>query len=226
MNKKILSFALAIAMLSSMATSAFANSGYDRHRVSKVEDTAIKEITTNAVNEAIENAVKGNNAAKVELNNAEQVTPDALKKVAEVAKQKGVQAIIQADKTLGYIVIGRLYINPEKAADLKDPIKLDLETDNVTTRSTFERFFDNQLAIVKFAQPKTFGMAVRVAVKLDLSKIDTTKTLHFYSYDSVTNTYAEVTETNYVIDQNGYIHFTTERAGDILISDSPLVAKN
>ncbi|MEG1993771.1 MAG: hypothetical protein RR048_02565 [Oscillospiraceae bacterium] len=226
MNKKLLSFALAIAMLSSMATSAFANSGYDRDKVSKVEDTAIKEITISGIDKAFEGAEKGNGTAKVELNNAEQVTPDALKKVAEVAKQKGVQAIIQADKTLGYMVIGRLYINPVKAADLKEPIKLDLDTDNVATRSTFERYFENQLAIVKFAQPKTFGMPIRIAVKLDLSKIDTTKALRFYSYDSVANTYAEVSETNYVIDKNGYIHFTTERAGDILISDSPLVAKN
>ena len=44
------------------------------------------------------------------------------------------------------------------------------------------------------------------------------KNLYFYSYDAATNTYRRIEKSSYWIDANGYMHFATEYAGDIIIS--------
>jgi hypothetical protein len=52
-----------------------------------------------------------------------------------------------------------------------------------------------------------------------------TNNLYFYSYDKATNIYKRILPGEYRIDANGYVHFTTTQAGDIIISDGPLAKK-
>ena len=45
--------------------------------------------------------------------------------------------------------------------------------------------------------------------------------LFFYSYDKKTNTYRRIEKPAYWIEKNGYMHFETELAGDIIITERP-----
>ena len=87
-------------------------------------------------------------------------------------------------------------------------------------KSSFAKWFSNKTQVVSFAQQGDWGMSVEAAVKLD-KELDA-KTLVFYSYDSAANTYKLMNDSNYWVDANGYVHFTTTVAGDIIITDKPL----
>jgi hypothetical protein len=54
--------------------------------------------------------------------------------------------------------------------------------------------------------------------------MDTTS-LHLYGYDRQTNQYRRLANTAYRFDANGYLHIATEYAGDIIVSDGPLVKR-
>ena len=77
--------------------------------------------------------------------------------------------------------------------------------------------------MISLSQQGDFGTAVEISAKID-SKLNT-KTLQFFAYDKATNRYTQITAPNYWVDQNGYVHFTTTLAGDVVISDKPLAKK-
>lgn len=87
----------------------------------------------------------------------------------------------------------------------------------------FEKWFTNKLAVVSFDQHGDFGIIVQIAAKVDLSGMDTNN-LHFYGYDRKANKYSRI-NTEYKIDGNGYLHFATILAGDIIVSDGFLAKK-
>lgn len=92
------------------------------------------------------------------------------------------------------------------------------------TKGHFERWFKNKLRVIHTDQQIDWGQPVRIAARVDLSGMDT-KNLYFYSYDKATNSYRRIEKPAYWIDKNGYLHFTTEYAGDIIISEGPLKRK-
>jgi len=49
--------------------------------------------------------------------------------------------------------------------------------------------------------------------------------LYFYSYDKKANSYKRIEKPAYWIDKNGYLRFTTEYAGEIIISEGALERK-
>jgi len=59
---------------------------------------------------------------------------------------------------------------------------------------------------------------------VDLSGMDT-KDLCFYSHDRKTNAYKRIAAPKYWIDKNGYLRFSTVLAGDIVVSEGPLIRK-
>ena len=73
-------------------------------------------------------------------------------------------------------------------------------------------------------QAEPWGQPVEIAAKVDLTGMDT-KNLYFYSYDKKTNTYRRIEKPAYWIDKNGYLRFTTELAGDIIITEGALERK-
>ncbi|MDL2233686.1 carbohydrate-binding domain-containing protein [Ruminococcaceae bacterium OttesenSCG-928-L11] len=91
-------------------------------------------------------------------------------------------------------------------------------------KAFFEKWFKNKVQVIRLDQSDSFGQPVEIVAKVDLTGMST-KQLVFYVYDRATNTYKRIENAAYWIDQNGYLHFTTEVAGDIIISDGPLERK-
>lgn len=148
------------------------------------------------------------------------IFPDALKLAAE---QGGKDFRINFDslKDDSGSVDVRLTVNP--SACTKGFATLATTDSEVVdyTINIFNKFYSNKFACVAFLQDKSFGTTVNVAAKVDLSGLDTSK-LHFYSYSVHENQISTIENTNYFIDENGYLHFDTTYAGNILITDKPL----
>jgi hypothetical protein len=93
------------------------------------------------------------------------------------------------------------------------------------TKSLFEKYFANKVRTIHLNQTGAWGQPVELAAKVDLAGMDITK-LMIYSYDKATNTYRRIETPAYWLDKNGYLHFTTSLAGDIVISEGPLALKD
>ena len=68
-------------------------------------------------------------------------------------------------------------------------------------------------------------MNIDAAVKVDLTGMNT-KNLLFYSYNSKTNRYTPITNADAYMDENGFLHFTTNMGGDLVITDKPLTPRS
>ena len=160
--------------------------------------------------------------ATVSLKNMETLTRQAAQAIVKEAG--GFPVRVQADSTLnnGKIVV-RLSFDP---AQITDTIQLAAFTDSAKTKSVrtlFNKYFKNNIQVVRLEQKEDFGMPVNLAVKLD-AKLQG-KTLYFYRYNQAGNTYTRIAAPQYRIDANGYVHFTTKFAGYIIISDGSLTEK-
>jgi hypothetical protein len=91
-------------------------------------------------------------------------------------------------------------------------------------RGTFGKWFKNQIRTIHFDQAGRWEKPIQVAARVDLAGMDT-KRLAFYAYDPKTNTYKRIETPEYWIDANGYLHFTTEYAGEIIIAEGELEKK-
>jgi hypothetical protein len=94
-------------------------------------------------------------------------------------------------------------------------------SDTINALSKFkERWPGKKLSVIVFDQSGSFGMTVQVSAKADLAGLST-ESLYLYAYDNSIPGYRRIGE-NYRIDANGYLHFTTNLGGDIVISNGPL----
>jgi|GEM_PF-4032331 len=91
-------------------------------------------------------------------------------------------------------------------------------------RGYFEKWFKNKVRVIHMDQQEAWGQPVQIAARLDLTGMET-NSLCFYSYDKKTNAYKRIEKPAYRTDKNGYLHFTTELAGDIIICEGPLERK-
>ena len=153
------------------------------------------------------------------VRNGHDISPEAFKAVYGVSKTLP----IYADTTKNGVIQVRLYLNPALGKDLKEKILLGGTIGSSETRERFEKYFDNNMVLVSLGQNGTFGMPVEVAARVNLDGLDT-NSLHFYSYNRETNKYYPI-KTAYRIDANGFLHFTTILAGDIIITDKPITEK-
>jgi len=153
-----------------------------------------------------------------------EIPLDILQALAGWAKRDGMAVRLTVDVRKDFAVTARYVFDPSTAGRT---ISLLASADNpsaINTAARFRRWFTNKLAIVSTGQSDGYGIPVDIAVKVDLAGLDT-ENLYFYSYDSKTNTYRRVEKPAYWIDKNGYLHFTTELAGDIIISEGVLERK-
>lgn len=171
---------------------------------------------------------------RVAFANVKELSTDVLSSVAKAAVNAGkgmdVSVVVNADtvdpKTGA--VAARMSVDVAKALQSGQDINTTIEVGsasktNVAVKEHLEKYFENTVETVTFGQKGSFGMDVPVAVKADLSGLNT-DSLHFYSYDVATNQYSEV-QAEYSIDNNGYLHFTTPVGNSIAITDAPLKAK-
>jgi len=91
-------------------------------------------------------------------------------------------------------------------------------------KGIFEKWFKSNIRVIHLEQQADWGQPVEVAAKLGLIGMDTAN-LFFYSYDKAANTYRCIENPAYWIDTNRYLHFTTEYAGDIIVSEWALERK-
>jgi|GEM_PF-3608556 len=149
---------------------------------------------------------------------------DILQALAGWAKRDGMAIRLTVDVTKDSSVTARYVLDPSTAERTISLLASSESPGAVNTATRFKRWFKNNLAVVSTGQTDGFGMLVDIAVKVDLTGF-ITENLYFYSYDSKTNQYRRIEKPAYWIDKNGYLHFTTELAGDIIISEGPLGRK-
>lgn len=89
------------------------------------------------------------------------------------------------------------------------------------TRALFEKYYDNKVAVISLEQQGDYGKTVHVTAKADLSGMNR-KSLRFYSYDPATGKFILTNPQPLFYIDNGYLHFDTYFAGDIIVTDRPL----
>jgi hypothetical protein len=114
----------------------------------------------------------------------------------------------------------RITFNPANAT--KDILLLGSTTSlaAVRIRNLFEHHFGGTMMAVSLAHQGSFGMDVRVAVRL-APNLDSSSLL-FYRYDRTANTYRQFMPSFVWLDNNGFIHFNTGIGGDIVLTNAKL----
>ncbi len=126
------------------------------------------------------------------------------------------------DTVVNNAVQVRLYITAPELID-RDTLVTGWVSSTVVTqrRLLFEKWFANKVRVVHMDNAEPWGQEVQIAARIDLAGWDT-KLLYFYSYSVKTNAYTRIPAPRYWIDANGYLHFYTQLAGDIIISEGDL----
>lgn len=120
-----------------------------------------------------------------------------------------------------------LILDPQKAKNRKEDLKLGVYTDSakaVSVQGKFKKFFNNSVAVVQCAQAGSFGMEVQLAAKVELSGMNQDN-LRFYTYDTAANRYDPLEVASYTVDKNDYLRFSTSTGGVIIVSNGALVKK-
>ena len=154
--------------------------------------------------------------------NVTSVSPAITEQIAAGAPA-GTQ--IFADSVVGNAIVGRMYINPVAASKLQNPIdtRIDVSARAIANvKAMFGKFFSNSMAFAQLGQQGSFGMNVKVALKVDLTGLNT-NSLVAYVYDAKTNAYTQLAKP--WVDSNGFVHITTSVGGAVVITDSPLKLK-
>ena len=172
---------------------------------------------------AVEKAkLSGAAQAIVRLRNMETLTPEAAQAIVKAAN--GFPVEVQADSTLNNGTVNvRLRFDP---AQITNVVQLGAFIDAAKTKSVrtlFNKYFKNDIQVVRFEQKSDLGIPVNIAVKLDTKLRG--KALYFYRYNQADNAYAQIAAPQYWINENGYVHFTAKFASCIVISDGPLMMK-
>jgi hypothetical protein len=197
----------------------------------------------------------GNKITNVSANSAETkaAVQAAVQQAAQIASQTGTAAVVDVKlKNVGEIsaetakaiiaqaggqaaVLTAQSLSPDgKSVDVQIQVDLSKITGTINlaasstsqearkTNNVFAKFFANETQTLHCEQKGSFGQPVSMAAKI--AKDMPTDNLTFYSYNAETNTFVQI-QTQYWVDANGYVHFTTELANDIIISDGPLAKK-
>ena len=177
---------------------------------------------TAATQKAVQNAkTSGNTVATINMKNISTTSLATMQAMVKAANGMPIKLAADSTNAFGNVDVC-ITLDPTKAT--KD-INLSASTTSdraKSIKSTFEKWFNNNISVISFAQQGDFGMEVEIAAKIDSTL--GVNPLYFYAYDSASNTYKQFTP-QYWTDENGYLHFNTTQAGDIVITDKPLEKK-
>ncbi len=174
---------------------------------------------TAAATAAVEAArSSGSGTATANLRNAGEISLPALQAMANTAGDTPLA--LQADTLVGNAVDVRITLDPALATSSLNLSGSTQSAGAAAVSSLFERFHSNNVMTVALGQQGNFSQPVEVAAKLEAG-LDT-QTLVFYVYDPANNSYTRILSPAYWVDVNGYVHFTTQLAGYIVISDGEL----
>jgi hypothetical protein len=194
----------------------------------------VETVTANSTQtqQAIQQAVQ--QAAQVQAQTGSTAIVDVkLQNAGEISAETAQSILAQVGGTSAVLTAQSLSPNG-KSVDVQIKVDLSKVSGNVNlsasstsqearkTDKVFEKHFANTTQTLHCEQKGTFGQSVSMAAKV--SEGMPTDNLTFYSYNADTNTFIPI-QTQYWVDTNGYVHFNTELANDIIISDGPLTKK-
>jgi hypothetical protein len=187
--------------------------------------------TNSQVSEAVQQAlanVSDDGAAVAVLENVSRANANVLKSAFRNAEKAGVEGLtIELDTvTADGKTLSKITINAEIAAKLKGSVDFTVKlsgSEVSRASSVVERNFTNDFAVVALGQKGAFGADIPMAVAVDLGDLDTDNLL-FYAFRQNSSVYTEV-DTDYEIDEDGFLHFVTPVGGNIVITDSPLASR-
>lgn len=222
--KAVSSVLAAVLLVSAMATGVFAAGT----AVGKV-DSGARDITETVAVKTFEKAlVKAQDAGKdhvtIKFSNREYISFTAMNAVKRRAKAAGVTVTIQVDTVVDSEVQSRLYIDPYKPSKGVSLSSAYGTTAVNSKKEQLQKKYGNALEVVHMSQSGNYGMEVELALKINLEGMDTDN-LAFYSYDSDKKKLTRIENLDYTITSDGFVRFKTKQAGDIVISDGPLVTK-
>lgn len=123
------------------------------------------------------------------------------------------------------VLEGRLYFKMDQIVPDVYPSVYTRSEYTSETKNLFSSQFSNKnIQVIHLDQNGSFGTAaIEVAAAVDLTNMNT-KNLVFYRLDRQTGEYTLIEKPNYYIDTAGYLHFFIQQGGDIIVTDTPLVA--
>lgn len=185
-------------------------------------------LTSSGLNEELKKAIaeKQTGTVLVNVKDAASISPAVLKSFADTAEQARRIAFITADSLAANSksVQGRIILDPSKLTNLKNDIKLGITVDNnsiASVKKAMEEKYANKMAYIHMEHRGTLVADAEIIAKVDLTGLNTEKLL-IYVFNAANDTCTLITEPKYSVDKNGYLHFFTKTAGDIIITDKQL----
>ncbi len=183
-------------------------------------------ITLAQAQEAVTKAVaaakaKGSSTAVVNMRGVGLVTKAILEAMAKMA---GMPVIFQADSMTadGKGIDVRMAINPATATRDINFFASTYSQQALDVKAHFEKWNPGQkFAVISCQQQGDFGTKVAMAAKVSLGDMNS-KTLRFYSYNKATNQYKAIAAEPYLVDTNGYLHFSTTVGDNIVVTDKAI----
>ena len=167
------------------------------------------------VQNAIQNAADGATPA-IRLVNPGNVSLATMQAAAGAAGGSPIR--FNGDSLLGAAIDVRVIVNPTLATKDVDLSASMTSPTAVSVRNLFERHFGSPITVISLGQQGDFGMEVRIAARIN-PELDV-ENLYFYSFSRETNTFRRFAPDTVRMDANGFLHFNTTLAGDIIISNT------
>ena len=136
-----------------------------------------------------------------------------------LAQLRAHQTIISADSltTAGSVDV-RIILSPANAASSLNLSASTTSARAVRTQNRFQNHFGGTFSVISLGQQEDFGMEVTIAARI--SPALDADNLFFYSFSRESNTFRRFTPSSVWMDDNGFLHFTTTMAGDIVINNT------
>lgn len=197
-------------------------------------------VATKAVNEAVKKVLNAGTTTNVSFRNYASVSTVSLESAAAEMQLGGGMVLLNFDTYTGKTAEGRLTINPRayKPVQYSDPLQVGhsidvtLLTNNdavAKVRDKFQKFYKNEILVVKAGQQGGYGMSVTGTVKTrDAFAKAKQSNLKLYTYDPDAGkggVFRLVKNANISIDSNKNLNFTTDTGNYLIISDGALTKK-
>jgi hypothetical protein len=150
-----------------------------------------------------------------------------LKTLQAIAKAAGSHAVsLGSERQDGNgNVESRVTVDPKKSTkDISLLSSTTISSENCkNVTALMNRFYSNQVSVIRLDQKGAYGQTVTVYAKLDNPRLNTGK-LQFYSYDSAANKLDALT-TGYGVNEAGYVTFNTTVGNYVIVTDSAMRQK-
>ncbi|MCL2087538.1 MAG: hypothetical protein FWH05_08120 [Oscillospiraceae bacterium] len=188
-------------------------------------------ISTRAAISAVESAVSaavaqaqaaGNDTSSINVNvrfaNVAVVTGETFAAMAAASNESGGRITLTIDSLTAdkSRVDVRVIVDVTKA---NETLNLSGTTTGAVPRQIkerFDKFFSNVALVIQLGQNGSYGQEATVAARAP--GITNGERLNFYSYDRATNKFRPLRVSQYRVDKNGYLHFTTSEGGTIVVT--------